>query len=150
MFNLVQLIEKIMAAKYLWITGSLIMFLLGAIHFIYIFFTNKLLPRSEKVKEEMKSTNPILTRETTMWKGWIGFNASHSSGAIFIGLLNFYLAVNYFTLFQSDNFFFLFNILTIGFYVWLAKKYWFKIPLIGISITLICFIASYAFTTWNK
>lgn len=139
-----------MTAKYLWITGSLIMFVLGTIHFIYIFFTNKFSPRNDKLKEQMKSATPVLTRETTLWKGWIGFNASHSSGIIFIGLINFYLALKYFTLFQSDNFFFLFNILTIGFYAWVAKKYWFKVPLIGISITLICFMVSYALTIMNN
>lgn len=139
-----------MIAKYLWLLGSLIITILGTIHLAYTFYTNKFSPRNEKLKGEMKSTNPILTRQTTMWKAWIGFNASHSSGAMFIGLINFYLAVNYFTIFQSDNFFFLFNILTIGFYVLLAKKYWFKVPLTGVTITLICFVVSYILTIINK
>ena len=139
-----------MIVKYLWVIGSLIILVLGTIHLFYTFFTNKFSPRNKKLEEEMKSAMPYLTRQTTMWKGWIGFNASHSSGAMFIGIINFYLAVKYFTLFQSDNFFFLINILTIGFYVWLAKKYWFKIPLIGISISLTCFIVSYILTILNK
>jgi hypothetical protein len=42
--------------------------------------------------EEMKTSFPILTKKTTMWKAWTGFNASHSSGAMFIGIINFYLA----------------------------------------------------------
>src|SRR6478672_2935607 len=91
----------------------------------------------------MKSSSPILTKETTMWKAWIGFNGSHSSGAIFIGIINFYLAVKYFAVFQASNFFFLLNIVTLAFYVWLAKKYWFKIPFVGVSISLTCFIISY-------
>ena len=91
----------------------------------------------------MKISYPILTKETTMWRAWIGFNASHSSGAMFIGIINFYLALEYFAAVQSDHFFFIFNLLTIGFYVWLAKKYWFKIPFIGILITLICYILAY-------
>lgn len=139
-----------MIAKYLWIFGSLIITVLGTIHLVYTFFTNKFSPRDEKLKNEMKMGSPRLTRETTMWKAWIGFNASHSSGAMFIGLINIYLAINYFTNFQSDNFFFIFNIMTIGFYVWLAKKYWFKIPLTGITISFICFIISYILTIINK
>ena len=139
-----------MTAKYLWILGSLILTVLGTIHLLYTFFTNKFLPRNEKLENEMKLTSPILTRQTTIWKAWIGFNASHSSGAIFIGLINFYLAVKYFTLFQADNLFFLLNISTIGFYVWLAKKYWFKIPMTGIIMTLICFVISYILTIVNK
>ena len=135
-----------MIAKYLWEIGSIIIAALGSIHLYYTFFTNKFSSKNEKMVEEMKSSFPILTKETTMWKGWIGFNASHSSGAIFIGVINFYLAVRHFTTFQSDHFFFIFNILTIGFYFWLAKKYWFKIPFIGILITLACFTISYILT----
>jgi hypothetical protein len=63
----------------------------------------------------MKMTNPILTEETTRWKALIGFNASPSSRAMFIGLITLYLAISYFPVFQSDNFFFLFDILNIGF-----------------------------------
>jgi hypothetical protein len=139
-----------MIAKYLWLLGSLIILFLGTIHLFYTFFTNKFSPRKESIEEEMKATTPYLTRETTMWRGWIGFNASHSSGAMFIGIINFYVAVKYFSIFQTDHFFFLFNLFTIGFYVWLAKKYWFKIPLIGITITLICFFISYILTIMNR
>lgn len=134
------------AAKFLWVFGSLVILVLGTIHLVYTFFTNKFSPRNKRAEEEMKSTTPILTKETTLWKSWVGFNASHSSGGMFIGIINFYFAIEYFSLFQTDNFFFLFNILTIGFYVWLAKKYWFKIPLTGVSITLLCFIISYILT----
>ena len=35
------------------------------------------------------------------------------------------------------------KILTVSLYVWLAKVYWFKIPLIGTSIVLVCYILSY-------
>ena len=132
-----------MTAKYLWESGSLILVFLGAIHLYYTFFTNKFSSKNLKMVEETKWSFPILTKETTVWKAWIGFNASHASGAAFIGLTNFYLAANYFPVFHLDHIFFLFNILTIGFYMWLAKKYWFRIPFIGILIALTCFIFSY-------
>jgi hypothetical protein len=135
-----------MTSKYLWELGSLIIGILGAIHLYYTFFTKKFSSKNENLTTEMKSSYPILTKQTTMWKAWIGFNASHSSGAIFIGMINFYLAVKYFSIFQTDHLFFLFNILIVAFYVWLAKKYWFKIPFIGILVTLICFTVSYILT----
>ncbi len=141
---------KMIIAQYLWMLGSVIIAFLGTIHLVYIFFTNKFLPRNENLEKEMHLISPILTKETTMWKAWIGFNASHSSGAIFIGVINFYLVVKHFSILQTEHFFFLFNITTIGFYVWLAKKYWFKAPLIGISITFICFIVSYILIIINK
>jgi len=139
-----------MIAKYLWGLGSIIIAVFGSIHLYYTFFTNKFSSRNEKVIEEMKTSFLILTKETTFWKAWIGFNASHSSGVIFIGIINFYLAAQYFTVLQSAHFFFIFNILTMGFYAWLARKYWFKIPLAGILIALVCFIVSYILTMLNR
>ncbi len=139
-----------MLAKYLWLIGSILVFVLGSIHLYYTFFTNAFSSTNEKMIEEMKSSSPILTQEITMWKSWIGFNGSHSSGVIFIGLINFYLTFRYFKFLQTDHFFFIFNILTIGFYVWLAEKYWFNIPFIGLSIALTCFIISYILILVNK
>lgn len=139
-----------MIAKYLWQIGSVVMTALGSIHLYLTFFTNKFSSTNVKMIEDMKATSPILTQEITMWKAWIGFNGSHSSGVLFIGLLNFYLALRYFTVLQSDHFFFLFSILTIGFYVWLAKVYWFAVPFTGLSIALLCFIASYILTLVSK
>ena len=135
-----------MIAKYIWEFGSLIFIVLGSMHLLYTFFTNKFSSKNEKVIIEMKSSSPILTKETTIWKAWIGFNASHSMGAMFIGVMNIYVAHNFFTVLQNDFFFFTFNILTIGFYLWLAKKYWFRIPFFGILLTLICFLTSFILT----
>ena len=138
-----------MTEKYLWEFGSLILVILGTLHLIYTFFSNKFSSRNKNVIIEMKSSHPNITKETTMWKAWLGFNASHSSGAMFIGIINFYLAVEYFPVFQSNHLFFIFNILTVGFYVWLAKKYWFKIPFVGILITLISYTFSYIIILMN-
>jgi hypothetical protein len=88
----------------------------------------------------MKTTSPVLTPDTTMWNAWIGFNASHSAGIIFIGLINILLAVQYFPLVQNSILIPLLNIVTAGFYLWLAKKYWFSIPFTGALIATCCFI----------
>ena len=130
-------------SQYLWIFGSFVIAFLGSMHLYYTFFSNKFSSRNEKMVEEMKTSFPNLTKETTIWKAWIGFNASHSSGAMFIGLINIYLASYYFPILHQDHFFFLFNILTIVFYAWLGKVYWFRIPFIGILITLGCYVVGY-------
>lgn len=135
-----------MIAQILWFIGSLIITILGTMHLYYTFYSNKFSPRKSNVEDEMKSTSPVLTSKTTMWKAWVGFNASHSIGAMFIGIINSYIALRYFDVIRNDIFFFLFNIITIAFYVWLAKRYWFKIPLIGVTITLICFLISFILT----
>ena len=138
-----------MLSKYLWEIGSIILVILGTIHLYYTFFSNKFSSKNKNAISEMKNSSPILTNDTTMWKAWIGFNASHSSGAIFIGVLNLFLAFKYFSTLQSEHFFFIFNLLTIAFYLWLAKKYWFKIPFIGILISFTCYAVSYCLVLFN-
>lgn len=70
--------------QYLIITGSAIFLVLGTIHLAYTFFSDKFLARQAETVERMKADVPVLTRQTTMWNAWVGFNASHSSGAMFI------------------------------------------------------------------
>ncbi|MFT3910840.1 MAG: hypothetical protein QM737_15590 [Ferruginibacter sp.] len=124
--------------------GTVPFIVLGTIHLFYTFFTNKFSARNAIIDEEMKNAFPVLTKETTIWKAWIGFNASHASGAMFIGIINLLIAVQYD--FILKNFLFLaLNIFTVLFYLGLAKKYWFRIPFIGILLSAICFITAAAF-----
>lgn len=131
-----------MVVKLLWLTGATIFLILGTIHLLYTFFTNKFDARNRDVIQKMKDTSPLLTRDTTMWKAWIGFNASHSAGAIFFGLINSILVLQYFSVIQYSLLLHLLNIITAIFYLWLGKKYWFKIPFTGILVSTICFIAA--------
>jgi hypothetical protein len=116
---------------------------LGGIHLFYTFFSNKFSSRNKLVDLEMKTSFPILTKETTMWKAWTGFNASHSSGAIYIGVINLVLALQYFSIITNPVFLIL-NIVTVSFYLWLAKRYWFSTPFKGILIATCCFVAATA------
>lgn len=142
-FNqLVKCNTRNMIAQYLWIFGSLIFLLLGTAHLKITFLGTKLHPKNESTIDEMKNTYPRLTKETTMWKAWIGFNASHSAGAIFFGALNIVLASQYFWIIQESVFMVFINLLFVLFFLFLAKAYWFKIPVIGVLISTICFIVS--------
>lgn len=139
-----------MLAKYLWEVGALIIAVMGSLHLRATFFSHKLFPRNEKLVDDMKASTLRLTKELDMWKSWLGFNATHSSGAIFIGVANFYLALNYFDLLQADYFIFILTLLTSGFYVWVAKTYWFNLVLILLSIALACFSTSFILTLLNQ
>jgi len=133
--------ETNMIAQYLWIAGSLPFILLGTIHLLYTFFTNKFSSVNTVVDEAMKRNHPVLTRKTTMWKAWIGFNASHSAGAIYIGLINLFLGIEHFAIIKKPEVMVL-NIVTVLFYLWLAKKYWFTTPFKGMLVATICFIVA--------
>ncbi|WP_461055709.1 LIC_13387 family protein [Spirosoma arcticum] len=123
---------------------------MGLLHLRVTFFSDKLFPRNKKLVDEMSVSPLILTKKLTMWNSWVGFNATHSSGAIFIGIINLYLAVTYFDMLRSDRFIPVFTILTVGFYVWVAKRYWFDVVLVGIITAWICFISSYSLVLIDK
>jgi hypothetical protein len=87
----------------------------------------------------MKETSPILTKETTVWSAWIGFNASHSIGAMLVAGFYIPLTTFYFSVVQQSVWFSVLPAMVGLSYLILAKQYWFKIPFIGILISTICF-----------
>lgn len=131
-----------MIEKYLWITGASIFIILGTIHLFYTFFSNKFSVRDKQTEDLMKKTFPVLTKKTTMWKAWIGFNASHSIGAIFFGVVNLYFGELHFELLKKSGWWLTFMLLVCLFYLFLGFKYWFIIPRTGILNSFICFVAA--------
>ncbi len=125
-----------------WVAGSLIMLTLGSIHLYFTFFSDKFRPVKEELHALMEKTPMRLTRRTTLWKAWMGFNASHSIGAIYIGAINIFLALRFPDLLRGSFFLYAFNIAVIAFYLWVARKYWFKAPFTGVLITLVLYIAA--------
>src|SRR5688572_25327984 len=77
----------------LMLAGAGIVLTLGLIHLLYTFYGTKLLPRDPELVEAMKRVALVITGETTVWKAWLGFNASHSMAAILFGLIYGYLAL---------------------------------------------------------
>lgn len=121
------------------IIGASIFGILGFVHLIYTFYTNKFDARKSSVTAAMKTTSPVLTKETTMWDAWIGFNASHSLGAILVAAFYIPLAALDMTVIIEIKWFSILPVI-IGFsYLSLAKKYWFKIPFVGVLISTFCF-----------
>jgi hypothetical protein len=91
--------------------------------------------------ERMKEVAPVVTRDTTMWKAWIGFNASHSFGAILFGLGYGYLALaNDALLFQSMFLSIVGLVFLVG-YVFLGRRYWFSTPFRGIVLATVLYVA---------
>jgi len=129
-------------AKILLIIGASIFGILGTVHLFYTFFTNKFEAYDSSVTEAMKGTSPILTKETSVWNAWVGFNASHSLGAMLVAAVYIPLAVSYFNIVQHSFWFSFLPVLIGVSYLILAKKYWFKIPFVGVLISTICFASA--------
>lgn len=115
-------------ASWLIALSALIILTLGSLHLLYTFRGPKLLPRDGSLEIRMKEVHPVLTRQTTMWKSWIGFNASHSQGAIFFGLMYGYLALIQGTLLFESLFLQLTGLAMLAGYAALGRRYWFSVP----------------------
>ena len=113
-------------------SAAIILFL-GCIHLCYTFHGRKLHPRDPELRARLESVSPVITRETTMWKAWIGFNASHSYGAILFGAVYGYLALVHSAFLFQSRFLLLLGLLLLAGYVFLGKRYWFSVPFRGIA-----------------
>lgn len=75
-----------MFAKYLWEIGSIVIIIIGLLHFRGTFFAKLLHPKNKELTEIMKKSPLHLTDQLPIWNPWIGFNAAFSNGALFLGI----------------------------------------------------------------
>ena len=126
--------------------SAAIILLLGVVHLFYTFHGAKLHPRDAALKSRMKEVSPVLTRETTMWKAWIGFNASHSYGAILFGLVYGYLALARSSLLFQSPFLLVVGLLVLAAYAVSGKLHWFSVPFRGIVVSAVLYVAALVIT----
>src|SRR5215813_10319922 len=72
-----------------------ILFALGSIHLVYTFWGPKLTPRDPALRIRMSEVPLVISKATTTWRCWVGFNASHSMGAMFFGVIYGDLAIGH-------------------------------------------------------
>ena len=131
-----------MPTQTLIVAGALIFGLLGTLHLAYTLFTGKFSPRDAATEAAMKLTHPRLTRRTTLWKAWVGFNASHSLGAMLFAAVYLLLALAHMDwLREAPGLVWLAALGALA-YLALAVRYWFCTPLIGIALASVCFLAA--------
>lgn len=114
--------------------SAAIILLLGLIHLLYTFYGPKLLPRDPELQRRMQEVSPVITRQTTMWKAWVGFNASHSYGAILFGAVYGYLSLAHGAFLFRSTFLLALGLLMLLGYALLAKLYFFRVPFRGILL----------------
>lgn len=111
-----------------------IMLVLGVLHLVFTFHGPRLLPREPALQQRMQAVSPVITRQTTMWKAWVGFNASHSHGLILFGTLYAYLALAQAPLLFGSPFLLVLGLLVLLGYAVLARTYFFNAPLRGVLL----------------
>lgn len=124
--------------------GCAIIGTLGVIHLIYTYRTGQFEPRDSELAKKLREVSPLLTSETTMWKAWIGFNASHSLGAILFAVFFGYFAKFELWFLLSSPFLIALSLVALLAYLVLAKLYWFSAPRFWITAALALFIAGYS------
>ena len=131
-------------APYLMAASAAILLALGLLHLLYTFRGPKLWPRDASLQQRMSEVSPVITRETTMWKAWIGFNASHSFGAILFGVVYGYLSLMYRAILFGSAFLLAVGLVLLLGYAFLGKRYWFSIPFRGILASLVLYVLAVA------
>lgn len=114
---------------------------LGLVHLLYTFHGPKLTPRDAGLKAAMQADSPQISRQTTMWRAWISFNASHSIGAILFGLLYGYLACARPEVLWGSAFLCGLGLAVLLSYVGLGWLYWFRVPFTGVVVSALLFTA---------
>jgi hypothetical protein len=114
---------------------------MGLLHLLYTFYGTKLLPRDTELLVRMREVSPVISRQTTMWKAWVGFNASHSFSAILFGFVYGYLALLHAAFLFQSTFLLLLGLALLLGYLGLAKSYWFSAPLRGILLATVLYAA---------
>jgi hypothetical protein len=131
-------------ASILMVISAGIILALGVLHLIYTFSGKKLTPRDSALQVRMAEVSPVITRQTTMWKAWVGFNASHSYGAILFGLVYGYLPVVHREILFNSPFLLAIGLAALGGWLFVGKVYFFNTPFRGILLATICYVLSIA------
>ncbi|HTC57170.1 MAG TPA: hypothetical protein VK706_12215 [Candidatus Sulfotelmatobacter sp.] len=130
-----------MAARVLMVLSASVVLLLGVVHLVYTFWGPNLTPRDPALQISMSQSSPVITKETTMWRCWVGFNASHSMGLILFGLIFGYLALAHGQLLFRSPFLLIVGLALLMGFVVLCKIYFFSAPLTGVNISLAFYVA---------
>jgi hypothetical protein len=129
-------------APLLMAASAVVILALGLIHLMYTFRGSKLHPRDIELLAKLKQASPVITRQTTMWKAWVGFNASHSFGVILFAAVYGYLAIAHSAFLFQSWFLLLLGLLFLAGYVVLARLYWFSVPFRGVLLAAVLYAAA--------
>ena len=131
-----------MAARILMALSASIVLTLGVLHLDSTFRGPSLTPRDPALQFSMSKSSPMVTNETTMWRCWMGFNASHSIGLVLFGLIYGYLALAHDQLLFRSSFLLVVGLMLLACLIVVCRLYFFRAPLIGVSTSFVFYVVS--------
>ena len=128
-------------APFLIAASAAIFVVLGVIHVRLTYSGPLLLPRDRELRARMDAVSPMISRDTTMWSAWQGFNASHGLGLVLFGLVYIDLGLRATDLLAHDVL--LQGIGLVGPLGWvlLAFRHWFNVPQAGAVLATLLYAA---------
>jgi hypothetical protein len=138
--------QPMMVGALLGLAG-LVYLLLGTLHAVYTLLDirnpRRIVPDDPGVITAMQNSKIRLTRgESTIWQGWVGFNLSHSLGALMFAAACFVVAASLRILAFSP--WALFALAAVSaLYLLMAVQYWFRIPIVGTALATACLTAAW-------
>ena len=130
-----------MISRILLSASAAIILFLGSVHLAYTMFTEQFNPTDGQLVTGMKHTAVLISRQTTMWNAWIGFHFSHSISLILFGLTYGYLVLYRWEVLDRSYFLAIVGLLFLLAYVVLSRLFFFKTPLIGVSMATVLYLA---------
>ena len=89
----------------------------------------------------MKEVSPVVTNETTMWRVWVGVNATHSLALILLGLVYGFFAISRPEVLFGSTFLQLVGAGMLLSFVVLGRLYFYSVPFWSICVSLVCYVA---------
>ena len=129
-------------ARFLLDFGGGVFVLLGFLHALYTYLDinrpRRLVPQDPAVAQAMAKSNLRLSGAgTTMWRAWVGFNFSHSIGVVLFGTICMGVGSVLGTMVLPAWVLFVLVVISL-LYLVVGMLYWFRIPVAGIVIAVVC------------
>ena len=135
-------------SRWLFLVGALPFLSLGAAHALATPLAPNdrkgLTPRDPALAGAMATSTVLLTRRTDMWLAWVGFNFSHSLGAITFGLFVLVIGRSPASFTGQAALCVPLATAVAAIYVVIGMRYWFRTPIAGCMLSLVCFATSWA------
>lgn len=121
--------------------------LLGLLHALYTYLDigrpRRLVPDDPAVARAMAESKLRLSgTRTTMWRAWVGFNFSHSLGAVLFGAVCIGAGFVLGTAVLPAWILFVFVVIAVIYFV-VGLLYWFRIPVAGIALAGVCLLVAW-------
>jgi hypothetical protein len=133
-------------SRYLFLLGALPFVVLGIAHALATPLTLEeskgLSPRDLAFRQGMAEQTVLLTRRTNLWLSWVGFNLSHSLGAVLFGVVVLLIGRSPATFAANWPTFVPLAMVVSGAYLAIGLRYWFRTPIVGIIVSSVCFVSS--------